>query len=66
LKAYSGRELVRLLEERGWRVERIEGSHHILARPDREEALSIPVHGSRSLKIDMIRAILRTARIRIN
>jgi predicted RNase H-like HicB family nuclease len=52
-----------LLEEHGWRVERIEGSHHIMTRPDREETISVPVHGSHSLKIGMIRAILRTAQI---
>jgi len=63
LKAYSGKELIRLLEEHGWRVERIEGSHHIMTRPGREETISVPVHGSQSLKIGMIRAILRVARV---
>lgn len=63
MKAYSGKELIRLLEEHGWRVERIEGSHHIMTRPGREETISVPVHGSQSLKIGMIRAILRVARV---
>lgn len=63
MKAYSGKELVKLLEEQGWQLVRIEGSHHILARPDREETISVPVHANQSLKIGMIRAILRAARI---
>lgn len=63
MKAYSGKELIRLLEEHGWRVDRIEGSHHILTRAGREETISVPVHGNHSLKIGMIRAILRTAQI---
>lgn len=63
MKAYSGKELIRLLENHGWRVERIEGSHHIMTRPGREEALSVPVHGNRSLKIGLIKGILSTAGI---
>ena len=64
MKAYSGKELIRLLEQHGWKVERIEGSHHILTRSDREETISIPVHGNHSLKTGMLRAILRVAGIR--
>ena len=45
------------------RLERIEGSHHIMTHPKREEALSVPVHGSHSLKIGQIKGILRTAGI---
>ena len=63
MKAYSGKELTRFLENHGWRVERIEGSHHIMTRPDREETLSVPIHGNRSLKIGLIKGILRAAGI---
>ena len=59
MKAYSGKELVRLLQDHGWQVARIEGSHHIMTHPQYEETLSIPVHGSQSLKIGLIREILR-------
>jgi len=58
-----GRELIGLLERHGWRVERIEGSHHIMTRPGREETLSVPVHGNRSLKIGLTKAILKAAGI---
>jgi len=65
LKAYSGKELIRLLERHGWRVERIEGSHHIMTRPGREETLSVPVHGNRSLKIGLIKGILKAAGVEV-
>jgi predicted RNA binding protein YcfA (HicA-like mRNA interferase family) len=65
VKAYSGKELIRLIEEHGWKVERIEGSHHILTHPGREETLSVPVHGNSSLKIGLIKSILRVARIHL-
>jgi predicted RNA binding protein YcfA (HicA-like mRNA interferase family) len=63
VKAYSGKELIRLLRAHGWEVVRIEGSHHILTKPGREETISVPVHGSHSLKTGMVQSILKTARI---
>ncbi len=45
MKTYKGRELIRLLEKHGWTVVRIEGSHHMLAKPDREEVIAVPMHG---------------------
>ena len=63
MKAYSGKELIRLLQDHGWHVARIEGSHHIMTHPQREETLSIPVHGNQSLKIGLVRGILGAARI---
>ena len=64
MKAYSGKDLVRLLQQDGWRVERIQGSHHIMTKPGREETLSVPVHGNRALKMGLAKGILKTAGIR--
>jgi hypothetical protein len=33
MKALSGREFARLVEQRGWRLIRINGSHHVYAKP---------------------------------
>ncbi|MBI2843101.1 MAG: type II toxin-antitoxin system HicA family toxin [Armatimonadetes bacterium] len=63
MKAFTGKELVRLLREHGWQVVRIEGSQHILTKLGREETLSVPVHGSKSLKSGLVRGILKTAGI---
>ena len=63
MKAYSGKELIKLLQDHSWHVARIEGSHHIMTHPLREETLSIPVHGSQSLKIGLVKTILRMASI---
>ena len=53
----SGKDMLRFLERQGYRVLRIRGSHHFLARGDRRT--SVPVHGSESLKIGTLRGILR-------
>lgn len=64
MKAYSGKELIRLLRSYGWEVARTEGSHHILTKPGREETISVPVHGNESLKSGLVHSILRTAGIK--
>ena len=55
----NGREMVKLLKENGWKLERIEGSHHIMKKNDRE--IVVPVHGSKSLKKGLLNAILKVA-----
>ncbi|MGK5081809.1 type II toxin-antitoxin system HicA family toxin [Bdellovibrionota bacterium FG-1] len=55
----SGKQLVRLLEENGWVLVRINGSHHILVKgPD---SVSVPVHGNHSLGTGLERKILKKA-----
>lgn len=65
MKAFSGRELIRLLQSHGWEVSRIEGSHHILTKSGRDETLAVPVHGNKSLKTGLVRGILKSAGIKI-
>lgn len=60
----SGKELARYLEKRGWTLLRIHGSHHIYGREGSIVRLSIPVHGSRPLKLGLFRHLLKSAGIR--
>ena len=39
-------EIRRLLEDHGWTLDRISGSHHIFTKPG-ERSISIPVHHGR-------------------
>jgi predicted RNA binding protein YcfA (HicA-like mRNA interferase family) len=50
LPAVSGKQLIKILEGRGWYVKRIRGSHHILRHPTIPDARPVPVHGSTPLK----------------
>lgn len=45
MKSVSGRDFARLVERRGWRLLRINGSHHIYGKVGTAIRLSIPVHG---------------------
>lgn len=55
----SGKELVRLLIRRGWKLEHIRGSHHIVKKNGKR--LSIPVHGNRDLGRGLLSKLLKEA-----
>ena len=61
MKAISGRDLAKALERRGWRLMRIQGSHHIFGKQDSILRLSVPVHGNRPLKTGLLRFLLKKA-----
>jgi len=61
VKALSGKEVCKLLEQHGWILRRITGSHHIYTKHGRSMWLSVPVHHSKSLKRGILRDILKNA-----
>jgi predicted RNA binding protein YcfA (HicA-like mRNA interferase family) len=66
MRAISGKDFTRLLERRGWTLLRINGSHHIYGRPGNQARLSVPVHGTRPLKIGLLRHLVKLASIEEN
>ena len=63
MKAVNGKELCRLLEEKGWRLARIKGSHHIYIQVGNPVRISVPVHGNKPLKIGLQRHIMKVGGI---
>lgn len=63
MKAISGKRLARLLEQRGWELKRINGSHHIFTKPGSEVRITVPIHGSKSLKSGLLRHLMKIAEI---
>ena len=61
MKVVSGREFARLVEQHGWRLLRIAGSHHIYGKSGSVVRLSIPIHGNRPLKVGLLRHLARLA-----
>lgn len=62
LPAATGRQVLRALRKAGFVVDRIVGSHHVLAHPDDpRRAVTIPVHGNHALKPGTLRNIIRQA-----
>ena len=62
LPAVKPKELIRALERKGWQLDRVRGSHHILVHPEQRRAVTIPVH-NRELKTGTLAGILRVAGI---
>lgn len=61
MKPVSGRQMARILRQRGWLLVRISSSHHMFGRPDSPLVIPVPVHGNRDLPTGTQRAIMRQA-----
>ncbi len=64
MKSVSGKRLCKIVEQKGWVLRKITGSHHIYENPEVEQILSIPVHQNRDLKIGTLRALMKIAQLR--
>lgn len=63
MKAISGKQLCRLLEDRGWILKRVAGSHHIYSKTGYLARISVPVHSNTPLKIGLQRHLMKLAGI---
>ncbi|HYU34759.1 MAG TPA: type II toxin-antitoxin system HicA family toxin [Thermoanaerobaculia bacterium] len=61
MKSVTGRELTKALEKRGWSLLRVQGSHHIYGKTGSNVRLSVPIHGSKPLKIGLLHHLLKAA-----
>jgi len=59
MKALSGKRMAKLAELSGWKLARINGSHHVYVKDGRIERLVIPIHGNESLKIGLQRSLMK-------
>lgn len=63
MKAISGKKFARLLEKRGWELKRVKGSHHVYMKSDNPARISVPIHGNNSLKIGLLKHLMKLADI---
>ncbi|WP_133513163.1 type II toxin-antitoxin system HicA family toxin [Candidatus Thiosymbion oneisti] len=59
MKTVSGKTFCKFLEQHGWELQRVCGSHHIYTKSDREEILTVPVHGNKDLKKGTLQKLLK-------
>jgi len=59
MKSVTGKRMAQLAQGKGWNLARIKGSHHIYVQEGRIERLVIPIHGSRTLKMGLQRALMK-------
>ena len=66
LPTLKPRDVIRALEQAGFVVVRIKGSHHILVhRDDRSRITNVPAHGSHDLPRGTLRDIIKQAGLTI-
>jgi predicted RNA binding protein YcfA (HicA-like mRNA interferase family) len=63
MKSISGKRLCKIVEQKGWTLQRVTGSHHIYENSDIEQILSMPVHRNQDLKIGTLRALMKIAQL---
>ncbi len=61
--AVSGKEAIGVLKRLGFRLDRVEGSHHMLVKAGLPHTVVVPVHGSQTLPKGTLGSIIRAARI---
>lgn len=61
MRSLTGPELARILERRGWRLLRVNGSHHIYGKDGEIVRLSVPFHGAKPLKAGLLRHLIKLA-----
>jgi predicted RNA binding protein YcfA (HicA-like mRNA interferase family) len=66
MKSISGKDFAKLLEKSGWSLLRVQGSHHIYGKIGSDVRLSVPVHKNQSLKIGLVKHLLKLAEISEN
>ena len=57
----KGIKLIRVLVKKGFIINRIKGSHHILVHPTRKVTISVPIHKGKTLGRGIVAAIIKDA-----
>lgn len=61
MKQVSGKDFCKVLERDGWTLRRISGSHHVYKKAGETVTLSVPVHGTQTLKVGLQADLMRAA-----
>jgi predicted RNA binding protein YcfA (HicA-like mRNA interferase family) len=64
VKQVSGRELARIVQQRGWTLARVHGSHYVFTMPGRRERIVVPIHRNQPLKKGLLRSLMKIAGLR--
>ena len=60
----TGKEIIKILEQNGWHVARVKGSHHIVKK-DGMLPTVVPVHGKKDIKPGLLRSIEKATGVKL-
>ena len=55
----TGKQFVKLLEDNGWKLDRIAGSHNIMAKGTQK--ISVPVHSGKAIPTGLLNKLMKQA-----
>ena len=55
IASMNGKQVIKILQKNGWKVARIQGSHHMMVNGSK--SCPVPVHGSQDLGIGLLKKI---------
>lgn len=61
----NGKEIARRLEQAGWKLARIEGSHHLMEKEGALRPVPVPVHGGHDLGIGLLQRIEKQSGVKL-
>ncbi|BCS80613.1 type II toxin-antitoxin system HicA family toxin [Anaerocellum diazotrophicum] len=64
MKAYSSREIIKILIADGWYLEAVKGDHYQFKHPSKKGKVTVP-HPKKNLPIRTVKRILKQAGIKI-
>jgi predicted RNA binding protein YcfA (HicA-like mRNA interferase family) len=59
----NGKELVKLMKNEGWILDRISGSHYIMIK-EGMRSIPVPVHGNKDLPMWLVNKIIKESNIK--
>ncbi len=59
MKTISGKKLAQILQNKGWILVRVKGSHHRFQKENKN--ISIPIYGNEDLKIGILKSLMKQA-----
>ncbi|MDN5360998.1 type II toxin-antitoxin system HicA family toxin [Moorella sp. Hama-1] len=62
MKTYSSKEIIKILEQDGWVLRRVVGSHHHFQHPKKKGTVTVP-HPRKDIKPGTVKSIFKQAGI---
>lgn len=62
MKSYSSREIIKIIEDDGWELARVTGSHHAFRHNIKKGTVTVP-HPRKDLPLKTVKSILAQAGI---
>ena len=61
MKKVTAAKLAKAITRKGWKLARVKGSHHVYIMEGRQERIVIPFHGTKPLKVGLLKSLMNIA-----